>query len=737
MSLLCAALFSVFSATGMVQALSADHTGCHGDPSCYCHSNCTTFFCNAMCKSDTTDWASLRSSVITHPPPGGFLNATTLHNLLSRPDDDVKTYDEWLEASGESRRLLKELPESYDFMDEERPDCAVEIRYQKNACNNCYDMAAHYMASLTFCRRLERPFISSAAYLTQCHDGRLTKPCISTSLGLLASLSVLKQRSMVSRDCVPGPARPSYQQPVPPCATTCSGNHAGDPLNPPIPPALISYIVINGGEADMRRALYTQSSISVIMYVDDGPFLDRNGPLDAEPYTCKERGENFPTSSVHAFCIYGWGTTKGGMPYWSFVNSWGTSWGDNGRSRIRRGNDDCYIESAQKAAIIFKDEQKVPNPTTPPSNGTTVALPPPPPPDAPFVPEKPAVEEGSILTLGILAIFVSGVLVLLVCCILVSCYCCRWKKLPKAAPADGSEFAKSRSTTKTQLSSKSQKIPGTRKGRSVDILLKNETTRVRKTRTDEGGQGKPRTRLPPPSGPKYMHASNPQVPPGRDVPQFEKGTLGLDLRRVGGEYGTNDRSPKLGGLGSPRQHDARARDAGRKVRGTVQAGVNDSRQHGSENLRDRTLSPRVGETSPGSSPRNFPDKNLEGESPKAKIGTPDAGGDTPRSSPRNSPDKNRGGERPKTKIDISKAGGDSPRSSPKAKIGLAEAGSHTPLPGGDARVHGVQLQGKGKMEKDVARNPMGRGDSPKGTKGGKKGKGGAAKGRGKNRDLRE
>jgi cathepsin B len=46
----------------------------------------------------------------------------------------------------------------------------------------------------------------------------------------------------------------------------------------------------------------------------------------------------------HAVCIVGWGE-ENGIPYWIIRNSWGSSWGREGYFYMRRGTDECQIES--------------------------------------------------------------------------------------------------------------------------------------------------------------------------------------------------------------------------------------------------------------------------------------------------------------------------------------------------------------------------------------------------------
>ncbi|CAB1435530.1 unnamed protein product [Pleuronectes platessa] len=46
----------------------------------------------------------------------------------------------------------------------------------------------------------------------------------------------------------------------------------------------------------------------------------------------------------HAIKILGWGQEEG-TPYWLAANSWNSDWGDKGFFKIKRGNDECGIES--------------------------------------------------------------------------------------------------------------------------------------------------------------------------------------------------------------------------------------------------------------------------------------------------------------------------------------------------------------------------------------------------------
>ncbi|XP_068682472.1 uncharacterized protein [Montipora foliosa] len=58
------------------------------------------------------------------------------------------------------------------------------------------------------------------------------------------------------------------------------------------------------------------------------------------------------TVGLHAIKMLGWGTSSEGIDYWICANSWGTTWGMNGNFYIRRGTNECGIESGIVAGRV-------------------------------------------------------------------------------------------------------------------------------------------------------------------------------------------------------------------------------------------------------------------------------------------------------------------------------------------------------------------------------------------------
>lgn len=64
-----------------------------------------------------------------------------------------------------------------------------------------------------------------------------------------------------------------------------------------------------------------------------------SGVYDASKSECDPKNLN------HLFLIVGYGTDSSGTDYWLVKNSYGTSWGENGYMRIKRGSNVCGVET--------------------------------------------------------------------------------------------------------------------------------------------------------------------------------------------------------------------------------------------------------------------------------------------------------------------------------------------------------------------------------------------------------
>ena len=121
--------------------------------------------------------------------------------------------------------------------------------------------------------------------------------------------------------------------------------------------------------ADMKVTGYKKlgSSWSTWSAVDEDEikeFLYENGPLaialNADPLQTYSSGiidlpeSKCPSSGInHAVLLVGYGIeSRSGLYYWIVKNSWGSSWGERGYFRIRRGNGTCGINCYITTALV-------------------------------------------------------------------------------------------------------------------------------------------------------------------------------------------------------------------------------------------------------------------------------------------------------------------------------------------------------------------------------------------------
>ncbi|XP_030056019.1 dipeptidyl peptidase 1 [Microcaecilia unicolor] len=101
-------------------------------------------------------------------------------------------------------------------------------------------------------------------------------------------------------------------------------------------------------EALMKHELVKSGPLSVAFEVYDD-FLHYKGGI--YHHTGLRDPFNPFELTNHAVLLVGYGSDPHtNVNYWVIKNSWGTSWGEEGYFRIRRGNDECAVESIAVAA---------------------------------------------------------------------------------------------------------------------------------------------------------------------------------------------------------------------------------------------------------------------------------------------------------------------------------------------------------------------------------------------------
>lgn len=104
-------------------------------------------------------------------------------------------------------------------------------------------------------------------------------------------------------------------------------------------------------EPRMREALIKRGPIAVSFqvytdFVHYGGGVYHHVKTSAHSSAVSDAGFDPFELTNHVVLIVGYGTEKAtGVPYWIVKNSWGTGWGEEGFFRIRRGTDECAIES--------------------------------------------------------------------------------------------------------------------------------------------------------------------------------------------------------------------------------------------------------------------------------------------------------------------------------------------------------------------------------------------------------
>lgn len=243
------------------------------------------------------------------------------------------------------------LPEHWDWSNRNGVSYDTEIRNQ-GSCGSCYAMASisalearYRVASHLAFRPILSPqeVVSCSFYNQGCEGGY---PFLVAKHG--------SEFGMVDAECNPYTARNSA------CKTSCSSERL----------RMHNYSYVGGymggcSETAMMHEIYRNGPVMVAFQAPPDLFYYTGG-IYTGPSPKEEKqgvnGVNVWQQTNHAVVAVGWGVDAAtGTKYWIVKNTWGLKWGENGYFRIRRGTNECAIESmATKADVILPASVSIP-----------------------------------------------------------------------------------------------------------------------------------------------------------------------------------------------------------------------------------------------------------------------------------------------------------------------------------------------------------------------------------------
>jgi len=237
-----------------------------------------------------------------------------------------------------TREQLDGVPESFDAR-VQWPNCPTiqEIRDQKQ-CGSCWAFGAVEAMSDRQCIHKNEVRRFSAEDMLSCGKGVLGT-CGNCKKGGEPECAwhYYTHHGVVSEECFPYTAGNDTSY-TPACANKCIGNPQLD-WDTDKRKGANSYIMV--GESQMKAELAENGPFEVSMFVY-ADFYSYSSGIYHHTSGGYEGG--------HAIKLVGYGV-ENDEKYWICANSWNEYWGEKGFFRIRRGHNDCFIETLSYAGL--------------------------------------------------------------------------------------------------------------------------------------------------------------------------------------------------------------------------------------------------------------------------------------------------------------------------------------------------------------------------------------------------
>jgi len=232
---------------------------------------------------------------------------------------------------------INEFPEEFDWRNSTGVDYVSPVRDQAS-CGSCYvfSTAGMFEARTRIKSKGAKRDIISTQEITSCSS--YSQGCDGGFPYLVSKYA--EDFGVVREECYP------YQGVTGTCkASQCPSEKRTFQTN-------YQYIgEYYGGsdEANMMKELYENGPITVGFEVYRDLMSYRRGVYSHKKTNDLDSSHPWEETN-HAVLITGWGV-ENGVKYWNVKNSWSSRWGDKGYFKIRRGNDECGIESLAVSAI--------------------------------------------------------------------------------------------------------------------------------------------------------------------------------------------------------------------------------------------------------------------------------------------------------------------------------------------------------------------------------------------------
>jgi len=221
------------------------------------------------------------------------------------------------------RSVRQDLPTSFDHT-EMYPKCPHSIRDQ-GACGSCFAHAVIEAIEDRMCQMSDESWTSTLSVQHVVSCDYVDWGCKGGNVD--TAWKFIKENGVVYESCV------SYASTYgvnPACPTTCD-----DKTELKRPELSLGDIYHLATVEEIQSEIYENGPVSAIMVIMQDIYSYESGIYQ---YTTGD------LAGSHLVKIVGWGV-ENDTPYWKIANSWGTSWGEDGYFRVKRGTNEVGIEA--------------------------------------------------------------------------------------------------------------------------------------------------------------------------------------------------------------------------------------------------------------------------------------------------------------------------------------------------------------------------------------------------------